>query len=236
MLEAIFQTRKRKQEENLSHIFEEGQNKTGSELEEGIEQADKNFGSQIYEDNKDRVENLKTKRARENFSFYQQAIFEKVEEEMERSGVREEELGNEVREAKKKLFSGEIGEASLFVKTEMTVISGINQVEADKNLNGIINQVEQALVSRSQEAIEKVKTKVLEFISNPNIFCQNSYNDRKYEVQNYLSKLESYSPSGEPINSDSKFPLSVVLPIAAFLLLVILLGFSFIRQKNKKRY
>jgi len=236
MLEAIFQTRKRNQKGDLNRIFEEGQRKTGLELEEEIERADKNFGSRVYEDNKDRVENLKVKRARENLSSYQQRIFEKIEEEMERSGVREEELGNEVREAKKKLFSGEIGESSLFVKTEMTVISSINQVEADKNLNGIINQVEQALVSRSQEVIEKVKTKILEFISNPNIFCQTSYNNRKSEVQNYLSKLESYSPSEGPINSGSRFPLSVVLPIVGVLLFVVLLGFSFVRQRSKRRY
>jgi hypothetical protein len=238
VLEAIFQTRKRKQEGNLNRIFEEGQSKTGSELEEKIEQADKNYGSQSYWDNEDLVKGLKTKSAQENPSSYRQRVFEKIEEEMERSGVREEELGNKVRVAKNKLISGEIEEPSLIVESEMAVISGIKQVEANKNLDRIINQIKQVLASRSQKAIEEVKTEILEFISNPNVFCQNSYNDRKSEVQNYLNKLESYSPSEGPINSGSRLPLNVVVPIAAiFIVLVgILLGFSFIRQKNKRKY
>jgi curved DNA-binding protein CbpA len=237
MLKAISQNRKEKRKEGLRRVFDEAKNETGSKLEEKIEQADKNYGSQSYWDNEDLVKGLKTKSARENLFSYRQRVFEKIEEEMERSGVREEELGNKVQAAKNKLVSGEVEEPSLVVEFEMTVISGIKQVEANKNLDGIINQVEQALVSRSQKAIKRVKNQILEFISNPNVFCQNSYNDRKSEVQNYLSKLESYSPSEGPINSDdSRLPLNVVVPIAVVLLLVMLLGFSFIRQKNKERY
>ncbi|CAG8550596.1 5515_t:CDS:2, partial [Paraglomus occultum] len=218
MLEAISQSRERERKERLKHIFDEAKNEAGSKLEEKIEQADENYGSQSYWDNEDLIKNLKAKSARENPSSYRQRVSNKIEEEMERSGVREEELANNIRAAKRKIVSGEIEEPSLIVESEMIVISSIRQAEANRNLNEIVNQARQALTSRSQKAIEKVKNQILEFISNPNVFCQNSYNNRRSEVQNYLNKLENYSGSEGPINSDNRFPLSVVLSIAAVLL------------------
>lgn len=97
MLKDISRVRGVKQKENLSRVFEEAKNETGSKLEEKIEQADKSRGGQIYEDNKDRVRSLKTKSAQEDPSAYIVRVIEKIEEIMEEEGVKEEELEEEIR-------------------------------------------------------------------------------------------------------------------------------------------
>lgn len=238
MLEEIDKIKRKEQKQKLDEIFEESKNKSGPDLEEAINNAEEEMGSEAYEDNKEKIREMKEKKAAENFADYKQKTREKLRKNMRKEGINKQDFEDkEAYEKLNNLNNTEINDANKFVELETKVAYELEKVKAKKNLNKIIDQINSVLASRfSQSTIEEVKTKVLEFISNPNIYCQSAYNNRKPEVQNLLSKLENYSTSERPNGSDGRFPLNVVLPITAVLLLAIVLGVIFVWQKNKKRY
>jgi ATP-dependent Zn protease len=121
----------------------------------------------------------------------------------------------------------------------MKVTAKVEKVKADKVLAKIVSQIKQVLNSfSSQKEVEEVKSKILEFISSPNIYCRSAYQEQEPEIRNLVNQLNSYSAPKEksPTNYDDKFPLSVVLPIVGVLLLVGMVVYSLVRQRNKGRY
>ena len=232
MIDAIDKEKQGFQKERLGRIFEESKSKSGSDLKESINSFEKERGSKAYENDKEKIRVMKEKLATENIEGYRKEFIKRLKEDMEREGISVHDL-----EDRNSLENfNNIGNPNELVEAEMVAVSQVEKVRFDKGLTKIINQIERVLNSfPSQKEVQEVKDKILEFISNPNIYCQSTYSNRKSEVQNLLSKLENYSASERPIVSD-RFSLGVVLPIAAVLLLVILLGVSFVRQRSKKRY
>jgi len=236
MLAAIDQAREKKQQEKLNHIFTEAENKSGTELEEAINKADQEQGSQAYQDNKEKVQELKEKRAAENPEAYQQTAQIRAKENMAKHKISEEDLADnqEIKEALTKLNSSEIKEPSVIVASEMTITEGIEKAGATKKLTNLLTQTKRILTAPiSPEKKEALKSQLLEFINSSNIYWQFAYQQQKAEVQSLLSKLENDS---EHPTSPTKFPLKVVLPIIASLLLIMgLVAFSVMRKKRMKR-
>ena len=234
MLTAIDQAREKKRQENLNHIFEESKHKSGPDLDEAINNADQEQGSQAYEDNKEKVKEMKEKRATENPEEYRQATQNRVKEQMQKAGISEQELDNqEVQVALTKLNSSEIKEPAALVEAEMTAIAEVAKAGVTKQLNQLITKVEQALKTGAKEDIKAVKTQLLEFINSPNVHYQAVYHNREAEIKALLSKLENYSTSPNP-TTNNKFPYKVVLPIMAILFLSGLGLLLIIRQQRLK--
>jgi len=237
MIDAVDKVRQRKQKEKLNNIFESYKDKSGSDLQSFIDEAEKEIGSKFYKDNEEKIRRMKEKYAAENPESYFESFRERIKDKMEAEGINEQDLDKETQRKWRELKNGnETREYTSLVKSEMEIDSKIEETKANKNLNEIIREIKRALSSLSQRSIEEVKNRILEFISNPNVYCQSAYDNRRSEVQNLLSKLNSSPTSERPINSHDRFPLNVVLPIAAILLLTTVLGVIFVRQKNKKRY
>jgi curved DNA-binding protein CbpA len=238
MLDAIDEDKKKYQKEKLGRIFEESKNKNGSDLEEAINGFEKERGSEAYENDKEKIEEMKKRRAGENLKGYRQKFIRNLREDMKREGIERQDLEDE-EDLEKLMDNNENWSSDEFVRAEMKVTAKVEKVKADKVLAKIVSQIKQVLNSfSSQKEVEEVKSKILEFISSPNIYCRSAYQEQEPEIRNLVNQLNSYSAPKEksPTNYDDKFPLSVVLPIVGVLLLVGMVVYSLVRQRNKGRY
>jgi len=237
MLDAIDEDKKKYQKEKLDRIFEESKSKNGSDLEEAINGFEKERGSEAYENDKEKIEAMKKRMAGENLQNYQRIFIGSLKEDMAREGISKKDL--EDGETLEKVLKGNIQDPDELVKAEMKIVAEVEKVKADKFLTKIVNQIKQVLNSlSSKKEVEEVKSKILEFISSPNIYYRYVFQKQEPEVRRLVNALNNYSVPEEEksIDSNNGLPLGLVVPIVGVLLLVIVLGFSFIRQRNKDRY
>lgn len=238
MLVAIDQTKEKKRQESLQNSFQVAQNQTGVVLEQTINNIDQQQGTQAYEDNRKKTEELKIRSATENPTEYSQNVQARVEERMKKNELNQESLTDpKVKEFLKKLNDSEIKDPAEIVKAEMAIVAEVEKISAEKQLMKLLSSVSQELTSaKSKEEKAAIKTRLLAFVNSSNIYFQQAYSKHKTEVKNLLNQLEDNSNSSTA--SPTGFPWKIVLPIAGILVLgwgVFIIRTKIKLSKTKKR-
>src|SRR2546430_15000459 len=87
MFDAIDKDKKKFQKERIDRIYEESKSKNGSDLEEAINNVEKERGSEAYENDKEKIREMKKRIATEDVESYRKKFIKRLKEDMKREGI-----------------------------------------------------------------------------------------------------------------------------------------------------
>lgn len=148
-----------------------------------------------------------------------------LEQELKDKRVEENELDPEIQNKIKQLQTGKVTDPTAINIIKKETSNNINLKSAEKQLDKYLKEYQKA---PDDNAKKIVKRKILNFISDKNIFYQKSYQNRKSAVDMILGNASSQQPVEKnfPV-----VPVSIGAVLVAFLITVLLIK----KQRKTKK-
>lgn len=226
LLAYIFEKRKEKiSKKKIAELIERAE-KTGDyeELKGLIGKIEGFRGSPDYLSLKDRIKNLKVKLANNDLQSYQETNVKMVEEELLKCGVKIGEVKQEAQKAFDKLNTVKSLSAEEIDNQKEIISISVKTKSAEKRLDRLIEKFDN---SHDKIAKKQVKRKILQFVSDKNIFSQKAVEMRKEKLDLILG---NYTQEVKPSPS---FPRTMV--ISVFLFIVFLIGIKIYWKRKRRR-
>ncbi|MEG7979237.1 MAG: hypothetical protein NY202_05080 [Mollicutes bacterium UO1] len=189
------------------------------ELVKKMQQIEKFRGQVGYNSLQSEINELEMKLAQLEPEKYREDSLQNINDKLAQNGAKKDDLSEATKKEFEDLANGKTTDPNKIKETKDKALDEIAQKCADDELSKLIKEY---LAAATPEAKNDAKRKLYSFISNGNIFQQNSYQKQKNQVDEMLgikSSTEEKTPSKFPIMPVVIISLSAIFLIGSLLII-----------------